>query len=211
MIFALVARALNTVLPFGSTGPLDQQESARTLEQRIRRYIRPRLLIIDEVKYLSYSARAADLMFQIVSRRYEHGATIVTTNVPFKDWGTVFPGAACASVMIDRLTHHAEIQLIEGESYRKKESAERSNRLQNQEARGAKNVKNADTIDVHVLTERDVGRIMAMLQALVSAVDTLFEARRAPSEEPEELGDHERMFDEAEARLFEDDKLDKIF
>ena len=65
-------------------------------------------------------------MFQVVSRRYEQGSTILTTNVAFKDWGTIFPGAACASVMIDRLTHHAEIQSIEGDSYRKKESIERA-------------------------------------------------------------------------------------
>ena len=107
---------------------LGQQDSPRALEHRLRRYIRPHLLVVDEVGYLSYSTRAADLMFQIVSRRYEHGSTILTTNVPFKEWGTVFPGAACASVMIDRLTHHAEIQLIEGDSYRKKESAERPSR-----------------------------------------------------------------------------------
>jgi DNA replication protein DnaC len=107
---------------------LGQQDSPRALEQRMRRYVRPRLLVIDEVGYLSYSTRAADLMFQVVSRRYEHGATILSTNVPFKEWGTIFPGAACASVMIDRLTHHAEIQLIDGDSYRKKESSERPGR-----------------------------------------------------------------------------------
>ena len=107
---------------------LGQQDSPRALEQRLKRYVKPRLLIIDEVGYLSYSTRAADLMFQVVSRRYEHGATILTTNSAFKDWGTIFPGAACASVMIDRLTHHAEIQVIDGDSYRKKESTERTSR-----------------------------------------------------------------------------------
>jgi len=117
---------------------LGQQDSPRALEQRMRRYVRPKLLVLDEVGYLSYSTRAADLMFQVVSRRYEQGATILTTNVPFKDWGGIFPGAACASVMIDRLTHHAEIQLIEGDSYRKKESSERTSRRRtkkNQEQR----------------------------------------------------------------------------
>lgn len=118
---------------------LGQQDSPRALEQRMRRYVRPRLLVVDEVGYLSYSTRAADLMFQVVSRRYEHGATILTTNVPFKDWGTVFPGAACASVMIDRLTHHAEIQLIDGDSYRKKESAERPGRRKAKTPEGHKN------------------------------------------------------------------------
>lgn len=119
-------------------GELDEQDSPRALRQRLARYVRPRLLILDEVGYLSYSTRAADLMFQLISRRYEHGATIVTTNVPFKDWGSVFPGAACASVMIDRLTHHADIQLIEGDSWRKKESAERTVRRKTKKPEEAK-------------------------------------------------------------------------
>ena len=63
-----------------------------------------------------------------VSRRYEQGSTVLTATVAFKEWRVVFPGAACASVMIDRLTHHAEIQLIDGDSYRKKDSAERTTR-----------------------------------------------------------------------------------
>lgn len=107
---------------------LDQQESARTLEQRLKRYVRPKLLVIDELGYLSFSTRAADLLFQVISRRYEQTATILTTNVPFKDWGGIFPSAASTSVMIDRLTHHAEIQLIESDSYRMKESTERPKR-----------------------------------------------------------------------------------
>lgn len=107
---------------------LDQQESSRALERRIKRYVRPKLLVIDELGYLSYSTRAADLLFQVVSRRYERSATVLSTNVSFKDWGHIFPGAASTSVMIDRLTHHAEIQLIEADSYRMKESTERSKR-----------------------------------------------------------------------------------
>lgn len=70
-------------------------------------------------------------------------------------------------------------------------------------------MKNDPPLDIHVLTGRDVGRIMAMLQALISAVDELFEARKIPFEEPDALEEHERMFDEVEARLFEDD--DKLF
>ena len=73
-------------------------------------------------------------------------------------------------------------------------------------------MKNEPVPEIHVLTCRDVGRIMAMMQALISAVDSLFEARKAPFDEPEALDGHELMFDEVEARLFEDDdKPDKIF
>jgi DNA replication protein DnaC len=88
-------------------------------------YARLSVLIIDEVGYLSYSNRAADLMFQLVSRRHEKVSTIVTTNEAFKDWNTVFPGAACMVALIDRLTHRAEIIAIEWDSYRRKEAAER--------------------------------------------------------------------------------------
>jgi IstB-like ATP binding protein len=74
------------------------------------------------VGYLAYDAHAADLLFQVVSRRYEQKSLVVTTNLPFKQWDTVFPNAACAVALIDRLTHHAEIITIEGESYRKREA-----------------------------------------------------------------------------------------
>lgn len=107
---------------------LGEQDSARGLERRILKYIRPTLLCIDELGYLSYSTRAADLMFQVVSRRYEVGATIMTTNSPFADWGGIFPSAGCVSVMIDRLTHRSEIVVIEGESWRRKEAGERQSR-----------------------------------------------------------------------------------
>ena len=69
---------------------------------------------IDEVGYLAYDAHAADLLFQVVSRRYEQKSIVITTNLPFKQWDTVFPNAACAVALIDRLTHHAEIITIEG-------------------------------------------------------------------------------------------------
>ena len=77
---------------------------------------------IDELGYLAYDARAADLIFQLVSRRYEHRSLLITTNLPFKRWDTVFPNASCAVALIDRLTHHVEILLIEGRSYRRREA-----------------------------------------------------------------------------------------
>ena len=80
----------------------------------MRSYLRPTLLAIDEVGYLAYDAGAADLLFQVVSRRYEQKSIVITTNLPFKQWETVFPNAACAVALIDRLTHHAEIVSIDG-------------------------------------------------------------------------------------------------
>ena len=76
--------------------------------------------------YLSYSHRHADLLFELVSRRYEQKSTLITTNRPFAEWGEVFPGAACVVSLIDRLLHHAEIIAIEGDSYRLKEAQERA-------------------------------------------------------------------------------------
>lgn len=107
---------------------LAQQESSRSLQTRLRTYLRPDLLVIDEIGYLSFDTRAADLLFEVVSRRYENGSILLTTNLAFKDWATIFPGAACVTAMIDRLTHHAEVIAIEGESYRCRESKDRQAR-----------------------------------------------------------------------------------
>jgi len=101
---------------------LTAQETARALERRLRVYARPSLLCIDEIGYLSYDAHAADLLFQVVSRRYEQKSIVLTTNLAFKEWSTIFPNASCAVALIDRLTHHAEILTIDGESYRKREA-----------------------------------------------------------------------------------------
>ncbi len=69
------------------------------------------------------SPRSADLLFQVVSRRYERKSIVITTNLAFADWPTIFPNAACTTALIDRLAHHSEIISIEGESYRKREAA----------------------------------------------------------------------------------------
>ena len=111
---------------------LTRQETARALQHRLRSYLRPTLLAIDEVGYLAYDAHAADLLFQVVSRRYEQKSIVITTNLPFKQWDTVFPNAACAVALIDRLTHHAEIISIDGESYRKREAEQAQKRKQEQ-------------------------------------------------------------------------------
>ena len=104
------------------------------LRHRLSVYARPRLLLIDEIGYLSYSNRHADLLFEVVSRRYQEKSTLVTTNRPFAEWGEVFPNAACVVSLVDRLVHNAEIIQIEGESYRLKEAKERSERRRRERA-----------------------------------------------------------------------------
>jgi hypothetical protein len=96
------------------------------LRRRIRHYAAPDLLLIDEVGYLSYSNRHADLLFELISRRYEHKSTVITTNRAFKEWSEVFPNAACTVSLIDRLVHRCEVVAIEGESYRLKEAKART-------------------------------------------------------------------------------------
>ena len=107
-------------------GDLAAQDGDNALRRRLKHYARPDVLVIDEVGYLSYSNRHADLLFDIVNRRYELKSTIVTTNRPFAEWGEVFPNAACVVSIVDRLVHHSEIMVIEGESYRMKEAKERA-------------------------------------------------------------------------------------
>jgi DNA replication protein DnaC len=101
---------------------LGAQESARALDRRLRYYTSRPLLCIDEIGYLSYDARNADLLFQVVSRRYERKSLVLTTNLAFSEWPTIFPNAACTTALIDRVIHHAEILAIEGDSYRKREA-----------------------------------------------------------------------------------------
>jgi DNA replication protein DnaC len=107
-------------------GELASLDSDSALRRRLRHYAAPDLLIIDEVGYLSYGNRHADLLFELVSRRYQAHSTLVTTNRAFAEWGEVFPNAACVVSLIDRLIHNAEVIAIEGESYRLKEAKERS-------------------------------------------------------------------------------------
>lgn len=97
-------------------------DSPERRRSRLAFYARHDLLCIDEVGYLSYDDRAADLLYEVVTRRYEHRSILVTTNLAFKDWTTVFPNATCLTTLLDRLLHHADVVVIEGESYRVFES-----------------------------------------------------------------------------------------
>jgi DNA replication protein DnaC len=107
-------------------GDLCALDSDSALRRRLRHYARPQLLVIDEVGYLSYSNRHADMLFQLISRRYQNKSTLITTNRGFGEWNEVFPNAACVVSLVDRLVHNAEIVAIEGESYRLKEAQDRA-------------------------------------------------------------------------------------
>jgi DNA replication protein DnaC len=104
------------------------QEGTSALQRRLQRYCAPRVLAVDEVGYLSYDHRHADLLFEVVTRRYGVRSTLITTNKPFAEWNQVFPNAACVVTLIDRLVHHAEIVQIDGDSYRLKEAKEEAAR-----------------------------------------------------------------------------------
>ena len=105
-------------------GELAALDSDAALRRHLRHYASPDLLVIDEIGYLSYSNRYADLLFELVNRRYETKSTIITTNKSFKEWSDVFPNAACVVSLVDRLIHHSEIITLDGESYRLKEAQE---------------------------------------------------------------------------------------
>lgn len=107
---------------------LSGQDTSRGLERRLKYWSNIELLIVDEIGYLSYDNRAADLLFQVISRRYERRSVILTTNLAFKDWPTIFPNAACTTALIDRLVHHAVIIPIKGKSYRLREAEAESSR-----------------------------------------------------------------------------------
>lgn len=105
---------------------LAELDSDSALRRRIKYYTQPGLLVIDEVGYLSYSNRHADLLFEVVSQRYEKKSTCITTNKPIPDWRDIFPNATCVVSIVDRLLHHSEILTIEGDSFRLKEATEKN-------------------------------------------------------------------------------------
>jgi DNA replication protein DnaC len=90
--------------------------------RKLRAYANVALLCIDEVGYLSFDDKSADLLYEVINRRYEKKSLILTTNKPFKEWNEVFPNAACIATMLDRLLHHAEVTVIEGSNFRVRES-----------------------------------------------------------------------------------------
>jgi len=107
---------------------LAAQDSAAALARRLRRYCRPRLLVVDEIGYFPHTGRAADLFFEVISQRYGQRSTVMTSNKVFSEWPEVFGGAGCVSAIVDRVAHKAELVKIVGESYRQKEAMERAER-----------------------------------------------------------------------------------
>ena len=92
------------------------------LKRALKKYLRPTVLILDEVGYLPIDQKGADLLFQVISQRYERGSILLTTNKPFKQWAAIFNNdSTIASAVLDRLLHHAETIVIEGASYRMKD------------------------------------------------------------------------------------------
>ncbi len=100
------------------------QKSGR-LKLEMRKYIKPEILILDELGYLPIDKNGADMLFQIISGRYEVGSTVITTNRAFKDWPEIFNNdSTLTSALLDRLLHHAQTVVIEGKSYRMKDQIE---------------------------------------------------------------------------------------
>lgn len=92
------------------------------LKRALKKYLLPQMLILDEVGYLPIDQKGADLLFQVISQRYERGSIVLTTNKPFKQWPSIFNNdSTIASAVLDRLLHHADAVVIEGPSYRMKD------------------------------------------------------------------------------------------
>ncbi len=116
VLFATAVDAINTLVAAQNTGHL---------KQAFNRYIKPSILILDELGYLPIDKTGADLLFQIISQRYERNSLIITSNRVFKKWPEIFNNdSTLTSALLDRLLHHAETILIEGKSYRMKDQIE---------------------------------------------------------------------------------------
>ncbi|MGH8568528.1 MAG: IS21-like element helper ATPase IstB [Gammaproteobacteria bacterium] len=116
VLFTTAIDAINT---------LAAAHSAGRLKSELSKYLKPRLLILDELGYLPIDKKGADLLFQIISGRYERGSIIITSNRAFKKWPEIFNNdSTLTSALLDRLLHHAETVVMEGSSYRMKDRIE---------------------------------------------------------------------------------------
>jgi DNA replication protein DnaC len=116
--FSSLAQALSDLL---------RQESLPALERRIRRYVQPTLVVLDELGYLPCDSRSADLLYAILSRRHLLRSTVITTNLPFRDWAAVFPGAACVGALVDRFVERCHVLDIDADSWRQRRAAGTAN------------------------------------------------------------------------------------
>jgi DNA replication protein DnaC len=104
---------------------LEAAQSAHRLKIELKKYLSPSLLVVDELGYLPIDKNGADLLFQVLGRRYETGSTIITTNQAYKHWAKMFNNdVTLTSALLDRLLHHAETVMLEGKSYRMKDQIE---------------------------------------------------------------------------------------
>ncbi len=116
VLFTTAVDVINTLAAAQNTGQL---------KQTLNKYLRPTLIILDEIGYLPIDKTGADLLFQIISQRYERGSIVLTSNRVFKKWPEIFNNdATLTSALLDRLLHHAETVIIEGKSYRMKDQIE---------------------------------------------------------------------------------------
>jgi DNA replication protein DnaC len=100
-------------------------QSAGQLKREIRRYLRPTVLIVDELGYLPIDKHGADLLFQIISQRYERAPIVITTNRTYKHWAQIFNNdSTLTSAILDRVMHHVDTVVIEGKSFRMKDAVE---------------------------------------------------------------------------------------
>ena len=113
VLFASAIDIINTLNAAQNTG---------RLKDELKKYLRPAVLLIDELGYLPIDKKGADLLFQVISQRYERGSIILSTNKPFAKWAEIFNNdSTLTSAVLDRLLHHAEAVTIQGKSYRMKE------------------------------------------------------------------------------------------
>jgi DNA replication protein DnaC len=103
-----------------------RHETIPAIEHRLKRYTAPGLLILDELGYVPCDSDAADLLFRIISKRHESRAIVITTNLAYKQWGTVFGDAPCLVALIDRFAQHCHVLDIDADSWRDKERLERN-------------------------------------------------------------------------------------
>lgn len=120
----------------GLANELQEAESRRELARVVARYARTELVVLDELGYLALPDGAAELVFQVISERNERGSLIVTTNLPFGEWGKVFPDARLAKAVVDRLTHRAHIIETGTESWRFRHGLARKRRIASAAPRG---------------------------------------------------------------------------
>ena len=101
---------------------LTAAQATSRLKFELKRYLKPRILLVDELGYLPIDKTGADLLFQVISQRYERGPLVITSNLAYKQWAKIFNhDATLTSAVLDRLLHHAETVTLEGKSYRMKD------------------------------------------------------------------------------------------